>query len=245
MCRHLAWVGEPVTLASLVLDPPFSLRQQAFSPRHQTHGVVNADGFGAGWFVPGRATPVRYRQARPIWTDASFASLAPTISSGCVIAAVRDATPGVAAADESAAAPFLHAPWMFSHNGVLSDHSRARKALVEQTLDVPEAGAPVDSALLFGVAVSAWSAGAALGAGLAACVEAAELVGGGRLSFLAVDGERLAATAYGDPLFVLETSSGVLVASEPLDDDPSWRTVPDGSLLVGDRTGIDVHPLPR
>ncbi len=245
MCRHLAWVGEPVTLASLVLDPPNSLRHQAFAPRHQTHGVVNADGFGAGWFVAGRAAPVRYRQARPIWADASFASLAPTISSGCVIAAVRDATPGLAAADESAAAPFLHARWMFSHNGALSDWPRVRKALVDQTLDVPEAAAPVDSALLFGVAVSAWSGGATLGAGLVACVEAAELVGGGRLSFLAIDGERLAATAYGDPLFVLETSAGVLVASEPLDDDPRWRVVPDGSLVEGDRTGMDVHPLAR
>ena len=31
---------------------------------------------------------------------------------------------------------------------------------------------------------------------------------------------------------------GVVVASEPYDDDPSWVDVPDGSLLVADPTGV-------
>jgi len=210
-------------------------------------GTINADGFGIGWLVGDPSdggVARRYRRDVPMWSDAYLPGLAASISSSAILAAARNATAGMPVT-ETACAPFVEGVWMFSHNGALADHSRARKALVEQTLDVPEAGAPVDSALLFGVAVSAWVAGADLGAGLVACVQASELVGGGRLSFLAVDGERVAATAYGDPLFVLETGAGVLVASEPLDDDPSWRTVPDGSLLVGDRTGIDVHPLPR
>src|ERR671936_630456 len=43
MCRHLGWLGEPRSLASLMLDPPYSLRVQSYSPRRQKHGLVNAD----------------------------------------------------------------------------------------------------------------------------------------------------------------------------------------------------------
>lgn len=243
MCRHLGWLGEPVPLSSLVLDAEFSLLRQAYAPRQQEHGVVNADGFGVGWYVGSRTEPVRYRRAQPIWGDASFASLAPTISAGCVVAAVRDATPGFAAADESSAAPFQHGRWLFSHTGALADWPRARKALLERTLDVPEASAPVDSALLFGVAVGAWSAGASLADGLAECVRAARTVGGGRLSFLAADGDQVAATSYGDPLFSRESSAGVLLASEPLDDASGWRELPGTSLLQVDPDGIEVSPL--
>ena len=169
---------------------------------------------------------MRYRRSQPIWSDASFASLAPTIASRCLLAAVRDATPGFASCDESSAAPFLHGRWLFSHTGALTDWPRARKALLTHTLDVPEAMAPVDSALLFGVAVSGWAAGASLAGGLSQTVAAARTVGGGRLSFLATDGERLAATSYGDPLFCHESDTGVLLASEPLDDDAGGVSSP-------------------
>jgi dimethylhistidine N-methyltransferase len=168
---------------------------------------------------------------------------------------VRDATPGFASTDESSAAPFQHGPWLFSHTGVLADWPRARKTLVECTLDVPEASAAVDSALLFGVAVAAWQAGASLGQGLAETVAAACAVGGGRLSFLAGDGEGIAATAYGDPLVCLESDTGVLLASEPLDDDNGWRRLPPASLVEAgrsasarstpDRTATEWSPMPE
>ncbi|GAA2099058.1 ergothioneine biosynthesis protein EgtC [Microlunatus panaciterrae] len=243
MCRHLAWVGEPVTLASLILEPAFSLLRQSYAPRHQQHGVVNADGFGVGWYPGTRPEPVRYRRAQPIWGDSSFASLAPTIASRCVLGAVRDATPGFASSDESSAAPFTHGRWLFSHTGALADWPRARKALLDRTLDIPEAAAPVDSALLFGVAVSAWSAGASLAEGLAESLQAALGAGGGRLSFLATDGERVAATCYGDPLFCHQSAGGVLLASEPIDDSPGWRELPAESQVQADPAGIEVLAL--
>jgi glutamine amidotransferase len=33
MCRHLAWLGEPVTLRSLLFGPPNGLVTQAWAPR--------------------------------------------------------------------------------------------------------------------------------------------------------------------------------------------------------------------
>jgi gamma-glutamyl hercynylcysteine S-oxide hydrolase len=240
MCRHLAYLGAPITLQDLVIGPPHSLYEQSYAPRLQTHGVVNADGFGAGWYVPGRAEPVRYRRAQPIWNDQSFASLAPTISVGCALAAVRDATVGFGG-DESCAAPFTHDRWLFSHNGAVGESMQLRKALQHKVSWVPDALAAVDSALLFGLAVSYWTAGASLGSGLAAVVRDAAAVGGGRLSLLATDGVRLAAVTWGEPQYVRITPERVVLASEPDDDAPDWTLLPDRSMVEADRTGIVVR----
>ena len=170
-------------------------------------------------------------------------SLAPTVRSSAVLAAVRDATPGFAAADESCTAPFTHRQWLFSHGGALADWPRARKGLVDRTLEVPEAAAPVDSALLFGLAAAAWVAGADLAEGLTETVRHAVAHGGGRVNLAATDGTTAAATSYGDPLFSLETDTGVTLASEPWDDDPAWRLLPDGCVASTDGHTVSVVGL--
>jgi glutamine amidotransferase len=116
MCRHLAYLGPAVSLRSLLIDPPHSLYRQAWAPRRQRHGTVNADGFGIGWYAGADPVPARYRRGEPIWGDPSFPDIARVTSSGAVLAAVRSATPGTAAGPE-AAAPFGCGPWLFSHNG--------------------------------------------------------------------------------------------------------------------------------
>jgi glutamine amidotransferase len=233
MCRHLAYLGSPRTLSSLVVEPEHSLFEQSWAPRRQQHGTVNVDGFGAGWYVD-RPAPVRYRRAQPIWTDASFGSLAPTVSSSCVLAAVRSATVGMSA-DESAAAPFTHDRWLFSHNGRLHDWPTARKALGPQAADVPDTRAGVDSALLFGLALSRWQAGASLLEGLTDTARDVLAHGGGRLTMLASDGTAVAGVVVGEPMHVLATATGpatgpatgTVIASEPDFDDAGWRELAD------------------
>ncbi len=242
MCRHLAWHGEPRSLHDLVVGAPHALYTQSWAPRRQRHGTVNVDGFGVGWWVSGRPEPVRYRRAQPIWTDASFASLAPTVSAGSVVAAVRSATPGTAA-DEGAAAPFAHGPWLLSHNGRLEDWTTARAALGPRAADVPEARAGVDSALLLGLAVARWRDGVPLADGLAATTRDVLDHGGGRLTTLAGDGASIAGVVRGEPMWTLTTTAGVLVASEPHDEDPDWREVPDDHVVVVDDDGLRLHPL--
>ncbi|HMH92299.1 MAG TPA: class II glutamine amidotransferase [Streptosporangiaceae bacterium] len=105
MCRHLAWLGAPRSLGELLLEPEHGLLRQSYAPRRQRHGTMNADGWGAGFYAGGRAEPARWRSNRPLWSDASFASVAPVILAGCVLAAVRSATVGMPG-DETAAAPF-------------------------------------------------------------------------------------------------------------------------------------------
>ena len=71
-------------------------------------------------------------------------------------------------------------------------------------------------------------------AALAEVVARAVDAGGGRLTFLLTDGHRITATAWGTSLCWRRLPGGVVVASEPYDDDPAWVDVADGSLLVAD-----------
>lgn len=234
MCRHLAYLGAPRTLESLVVTRPHSLFEQSWAPRRQRHGTVNVDGFGVGWYAD-RPTPVRYRRAQAIWSDASFASLAPTISTTSALAAVRSATVGMAL-EESAAAPFTHDRWLFSHNGRLHDWPAARSALQADAADVPDTRVGVDSALLFGLSVARWRSGAGLAEGLADAARAVLGHGGGRLTMLAADGTSIAGVVAGEPLHLSRSPHGTVLAAEP-DDDEAWRELDDGTVVQVDGHG--------
>ncbi len=216
MCRHLAWLGTPRSLGELLLGPPYGLLVQSYAPRRQRHGRMNADGWGVGFYAPSRPEPARWRSNRPLWGDASFASVAPLISSGCVLAAVRSATDGMPA-DETAAAPFLSGRWLLSHNGVID-----RSVLGSH----PAAESVCDSALL---AAHLFGFGAErLGSFVTALGRRDP---GARLNLLLTDGQRILATRWNDSLSVLDAGDGVVVASEPYDDDPRWADVPEHHLV--------------
>jgi len=238
MCRHLAYAGPPASLRSLLVDPPHSLYRQAWAPRRQRHGTVNADGFGIGWYAAGDPVPARYRQGGPMWADVSLPDLARVTRSGTVLAAVRSATPGTAAGAE-AAAPFGCGPWLFSHNGVAPGWREwADPALL------PSLEALVDSALLWALALRRLRAGAAMGAALAATIADAEAAGpAGRYNLLLTDGQSIAATACGDTLWYRRSPGAVTVASEPDDDGPGWTEVPDRHLLTAAAGDVRVRPL--
>ncbi|MCV7225903.1 ergothioneine biosynthesis protein EgtC [Mycolicibacterium komossense] len=225
MCRHLGWLGAPVSVSSLLLDPPSGLLVQSYAPRRQKHGVVNADGWGVGFFDG--AVPRRWRSASPIWGDASLASVAPALTSGCVVAAVRSATIGMPM-DASAAAPFSDGEWLLSHNGVVD------RAVLPVS---PAAESVVDSAQL---------AALIFDRGLHTLGDTVSEVGladpSARLNILAANGSRLLATTWGDTLSILRRCDGVVLASEPYDDHPEWRDVPDRHLV--DINGADVTLTP-
>src|SRR3954471_4046103 len=120
MCRIAAYLGkQQIPASSLVLEPEHSLLVQSYAPKEMMSGVVNADGFGTGWDVPevDEEQPVS-RSNAPIWSDRSFASLAPKVRSTTVFAAVRSATPGLPA-EESGVPPFASGPYLFAHNGAI------------------------------------------------------------------------------------------------------------------------------
>ncbi|MFI0483237.1 ergothioneine biosynthesis protein EgtC [Actinomadura sp. 9N215] len=244
MCRHLGYLGPKQTLHTLVYDGEYSLETQAYAPRMTQGNLLNADGFGVGWYQDGSA--VRFRRAQPIWTDQSFREVAGAVRTSCAVAAIRSATDGFPV-DESCAQPFRAGTWLFSHNGKIEDYGGVESKLRDLAGDgvgVTEARAPVDSAPLFALAVRYWREGLPLGDGLAAVVGAVTAFAPGRYNLLASDGTSLAATTWGDSLFVREGEDEIRVSSEPLDDDPRWTRVPDRSLVTaGLASGVRIDPL--
>ncbi|AVZ76663.1 ergothioneine biosynthesis protein EgtC [Streptomyces lunaelactis] len=246
MCRHIAYLGPPLPLGQLIVEPAHSLYRQSWAPRHQRHGTVNADGFGVGWYAEGDPVPARYRRSGPVWADLSFADLARVVSSGALLAAVRDATE--AGADgEAAAAPFAAGPWLFSHNGAVRGWPGSLEplALTLPAAELLSLEARCDSALVWALVLHRLRDGDELGQALADTVrEVAGAAPGSRLNLLLTDGETIAATAWGDTLWYLaEPGRRTVVASEPYDDDPHWREVPDRTLLAATRTDVLLTPL--
>ncbi|MEV4429832.1 ergothioneine biosynthesis protein EgtC [Streptomyces sp. R-07] len=245
MCRHVAYLGRPVALGELLVRPAHALLRQSWEPRTQDSGVVNADGFGVGWYAEGDPVPARYRRAGPIWGDLSFADLARVVRSGAFLGAVRGATlPG--ADGEAAAAPFASGPWLFSHNGAVEGWPDSLTALADAlpSGELLRLEARTDSALLWALVLHRLRAGDAPGDAMADTVrEVAAAAPGSRLNLLLTDGERIVATAWRNSLWYLTGPDRTVVASEPYDDDPRWREVPERTLVTADHADVTLTPL--
>jgi gamma-glutamyl hercynylcysteine S-oxide hydrolase len=256
MCRHLAYLGPPVTLADCVLRQPHSLLDQTWAPADMRGGgTINADGFGIGWLPPvlsdgsgpaGGSAARRYRRDVPMWADACLPDLAASISSTAILAAVRSATAGMPVT-ETACAPFVEGTWMFSHNGVIdgwpdsvASLARALPPSVLMTLE-----APTDSAFLWALVREHLREGrpaAKTLSGVAADVLA--LAPGSRLNLLLNDGRQIVATTVAHSLWHRQGEGSVTVSSEALDpDDRTWQPVPDLALLEATATDISVRAL--
>ncbi|HEY6279439.1 MAG TPA: ergothioneine biosynthesis protein EgtC [Streptosporangiaceae bacterium] len=246
MCRHLAYLGPPATIGSLVFGPLSGLARQAWAPRRQRHGTMNVDGFGVGWYADGDPVPARYRRAGPIWADPALADLARVTRTRALLAAVRSATAGTDTG-AAAAAPYTAGRWLFSHNGRLDGWPGATAGLAAglPPADLLVLEARCDSALAWALAAARLRAGETAAAALAGVI--GDLRGHGvtgRFNFLLTDGEVIAATAAGDTLCYRASGPAVVVASEPGDDGPGWADVPDNSVLTAVPGAVEVRPLP-
>ncbi|MDT4988586.1 MAG: gamma-glutamyl hercynylcysteine S-oxide hydrolase [Micromonosporaceae bacterium] len=248
MCRHLAYLGPAIPLRRLLTEAPHSLLHQSYAPTDMRHGGrINADGYGVGWYPDvaadsGDAPAVRYRRGVPMWADANLGTIAATVSSGAILAAVRNATVGMPVL-ETAAAPFVEGRWLFSHNGAVTGWPESMTKLAERlpTRDLLTLDAPTDAALLWALLRHRLRAGARLPDALAETVADADLAApGSRLNLLLTDGAQIVATTAGHALSVRRTDSSVLVSSEPLDDDAGWHSVDQGKLVVATRLGVDI-----
>lgn len=243
MCRHLAYVGPPVTVSSLVLEPAFGLHRQAWAPRRVLGtATVNADGFGIGWY-DGESVG-RYRRAVPLWTDTSFPTLARSLRSTAVLAAVRSASEGMPVSD-GACAPFAADSWLFSHNGIVHGWpaSLEKVASVLPVAELMTLDAPIDAAVLWALVRQRLRSGDELGVALAAVVNDVRAVTTGRLNLLLTDGRRIAATRWGESLYYLKGEDFVVVASEPYDDTPQWTEVPDATVLTASSSDVTLSAL--
>ncbi|ELR99140.1 ergothioneine biosynthesis protein EgtC [Gloeocapsa sp. PCC 73106] len=120
MCRLLGYLGPRVQLHQLLYQPQHSLIVQSYQPREMTAGLLNADGFGLGWYHPDKheEPPYIYKNTVPIWTDINLPHLSRYVDSPCLLGYVRSATPPLAV-DFSNCQPFSYRQILFVHNGFI------------------------------------------------------------------------------------------------------------------------------
>ena len=230
MCRHLAHLGAPAPLHAMLFGAPHSLAHQARSPRHQSEGDANPDGWGVGWYSEGSVRPERYRTVTAMWDDDDFALRSTSIETGAFLAAARLASPG-AAIDDTGNAPFASGPWLFSLNGIVhgfhGDVGRTLRARVSPARR-SEIEGDTDSEVLFGLVLDRLDAGEPPADALAAVTREVLELARARINLLLTDGQSIAATRAGRSLFL----RGSTVVSEPLDSDPAWHEVAEGGVVL-------------
>ena len=244
MCRHLAWMGEPVALGDLVLAPPHSLEHQSYAPRELLRGVVCADGFGIGWYADGDPEPAAYRREMPIWADGDLPGVARVVRSRLVVASVRNATPEVGHVGAAGVQPLVSGRYLFAHNGFVagfSERARALRALLPDDLYAAHRGGGDSETLFLLILARVRGEDGDLATGVAgALADVAERAPGSALNVVVSDGEtlvasRMAAGRQADSLYTCDGGrlpGGVVIASEPFDDHPAWTAVPEDRLAV-------------
>ena len=125
MCRWIAYAGPAIHLDTLLLHPENSLTQQSLEA-HESISVVNADGFGVGWYGD-HDHPGLFKDILPAWNDANLKNIAEQIKSPMFFGHVR-ATTG-AAVNRTNCHPFRYGNWLFMHNGQIGGFKKIRRDL--------------------------------------------------------------------------------------------------------------------
>ncbi len=250
MCRLFALhADQPVTADLWLLEAPYSLREQS---------RFNADGTGLGW-IDDDGRPQVLRKPVAAYSSPSFSRLAATLRSRVMIAHVRLSSGSGHTVENTH--PFLQDGIITAHNGVLDVTQKMRDrvrrmgagGMVHGTTDSEWMSALVtaevrrhDGDLRAGVqAALGWIArnvpvysvnllaakdGELVAVRLPAKNELWVLdrrVGAGT-EREALDQTSSSLHAHSEDL--ADTGS-VVIASEPMDDDPAWRLMDSGELL--------------
>ncbi len=241
MCRWLAYIGSPRRIERFVYDGAHSLCGQA-QQSHKAKLGVHGDGGGLGWYGID-PQPGLYRNSGPAWVDANLRELTRMIESKIFFAHVRAST-GAPNLDINCH-PFRSGNMLFMHNGQIGGFPLLKRQLIGLLSDdcFDNLCGGTDSELLFQLLISNGlhdDPHASLrrtvqqvdalrhDAGITEAFRATLAVTNGH-SIWAL---RWASDQYAPSLFVNRMNEGVLVVSEPLDEDiSSWQKIPANSVL--------------
>ncbi len=261
MCRLLGYLGDSIHLDKLLYKPTHSLIVQSYQPLEMTAGLLNADGFGIGWYHPTRADqPYTYRHILPIWNDVNLPSLSRYIESRCILASVRSATPGLAV-DLGNCPPFQDDDMLMVHNGFIENFRQTlyrpiRDRLsdliyntIHGTTDSEHLFAlirqehyqhpdlPLEDVIRRVISLAFELAGGAITVGATLIVST-----GDRLIACRASNQTPVPSLYwlrDDPMF----PNAVVIASEPLFSS-KWQPVPEQHFVsVTQNLDVDIQPL--
>jgi len=249
VCRLITYIGAPISPEHLVFGGSHSLYEQSWAPRELLSGSVNADGYGVAWYAEGG--PGRIAESRPIWYDQDLPSTLGAIRSGCMLAALRNGTPGIPV-DRSGLLPMVHGRWTFILNGFVPDfrarHMRSLRADLPDPLYAALSGAS-DSETLFLLAVAEVEGGATLVEALSATAQKVKARVGKdetQMNMVLSDGTTIAAVRsstalMSNSLYIAEhppfAAEGIVLASEPPEPGAVWAAVDGDSWIEIDANG--------
>ncbi len=126
MCRWLAYSGEPLKPAELILDTQHSLVAQSLNSPLGTE-TVNGDGFGFGWYPRDSDMPALFHSIEPAWHDENLREITNAVTSPLFFGHVRAAAgPPI---QQSNCHPFRYENWLFMHNGFLDGFEKTKRDL--------------------------------------------------------------------------------------------------------------------
>ncbi|MCA9282476.1 MAG: class II glutamine amidotransferase [Phycisphaeraceae bacterium] len=129
MCRFVLYLGPPLTLGSLFVEPSHSLIKQSIHALERDE-PLNGDGFGVAWYAPDISPePASFRSITPAWNNRNLLQIARVTRSPAIMAHVRAATQGLSVA-ETNCHPYTHARFAFMHNGDLGEFTRIRREML-------------------------------------------------------------------------------------------------------------------
>jgi len=259
MCRLLGYLGPSIRMDTLLTQPEHSLVVQSYQPREMTSGVINADGFGVGWYHSQQESdPFVYRNTLPIWSDSNLPPLSRYVESSCILGYVRSATAGQAV-QLTNCQPFQSGRILAVHNGYIENFRQTLYRPLRDRLNdacYQAIAGTTDSEHIFALLCNELQASEqitlekALYKTLHTLAEWAETykvtVG---LNLVLSDGNQLVASRFAYPapppsLYWLRDdpafAQAIVVASEPLFASDQWQSFAANSLLIA-RADLDVQ----
>ncbi len=275
MCRFVLYLGPPMKVSRLVTEPEHSLLRQS-RDAHEGRERVNGDGFGLAWYaLDGDPAPAVFRSTRPAWNNPNFCDLSRVVQSRCFMAHVRAATIGLGVTVANCH-PFRADNLIFMHNGTIEGFSSIRRALYDllSPTAFERICGTTDSEHVLALLTEHYvktpydaDPAGRLAIALAAAIDdvrqlikrhsSASAV---TLNVAVADGESIAVARYANraagktkSLYMIRadplpgaTERALVIASEPLDQDPRWEPFPSQSIACA-RIGepLRIRPLRR
>ncbi|WP_319422799.1 ergothioneine biosynthesis protein EgtC [Pleurocapsa sp. FMAR1] len=262
MCRLLGYLGSSIQLDRILIKPNHSLIVQSYQPREMTAGLLNADGFGIGWYNQSKQNrPYTYKNILPIWNDANLPQLANYIESKCYLGYVRSATSNLSV-DMINCQPFNHQNLLFVHNGFIDHFRKTLYRPIRNSLDdfaYQRIEGTTDSEHIFALVVNELdnNQNTTLQQALTNTItHLAKLAQPDEICFSAnivlSNGKELAACRYSNretspSLYYIKNDSAypeaVIIASEPMFEG-NWISFPEHSIIgVGENLEISLNSL--
>lgn len=262
MCRLLGYLGSSIQLDRILIKPKHSLIVQGYQPREMTAGLLNADGFGIGWYHSQQENPPYiYKNVLPIWNDANLPQLARYIESQCFLGYVRSATSNLSV-DIINCQPFSHQNLLFIHNGYIDDFRHTLYRPIRNNLNDPayrRIEGTTDSEHIFALIVNELQTSnninlkQALNNTISLLAQLAQPDGiNFSANIILSNGKELAASRYSNrqtspTLYYIKDNSlysnAVILASEPMFEG-NWISFPEKSIIgVAENLEISVNSI--